>query len=294
MKVTRSLVLAALVLGSVLVEEQANAVAQKGTITVDGVKSAGEWDFAAVEFDTGPRPCSASGWDNSGAKGTFAWDDNYVYALFEAYPNTCGAGANPNGPFDAVNLEMYVNALGSAYFLSECPDYAPACSSPDLGEMVVWSADHMLIEMKVPIADIASETGSPFSPPSDFLEYRVTITDPDTAGGFDSRDQTLGWVTEPPETSGGYRKLTFATPLLDLGAACTSGTECASTFCASGVCCNVPCSNPGQSCNLPGSAGLCRAEISGVPAASERGVVALCALLAAVGVASLISVRRRS
>ena len=80
---------------------------------------------------------------------------------------------------------------------------------------------------------------------------------------------------------------------LGLGLACISGTQCASTFCASGVCCNAPCSNAGQSCTLPGSAGFCRTEISGVPAASQRGIVTLCVLLAAVGVASLISVRDR-
>jgi len=78
-----------------------------------------------------------------------------------------------------------------------------------------------------------------------------------------------------------------------LGLACISGTDCISTFCASGVCCNAPCSSPGQSCNQPGSAGFCRAEISGVPAASQRGIIALCVLLAAVGFSGLLSVRYR-
>ncbi len=82
------------------------------------------------------------------------------------------------------------------------------------------------------------------------------------------------------------------TPLA-LGEACISGTQCASTFCATGVCCNAPCTEPNQSCDLPGSSGRCRPLGGEVPAASQTGIVALCALLAAVGVGSLISVRYR-
>jgi hypothetical protein len=78
-----------------------------------------------------------------------------------------------------------------------------------------------------------------------------------------------------------------------LGLSCGSGTQCVSTFCVDGVCCNGPCANPGQACNQPGSAGICRPEINKVPAASQRGLVGLTVLLAALGVASLISVRHR-
>ncbi len=83
------------------------------------------------------------------------------------------------------------------------------------------------------------------------------------------------------------------TPLA-LGEACISGPQCASTFCASGVCCNAPCTEPNQACNLPNSAGFCRPLGGEVPAASHMGLVALCVLLAAIGIASLVSVRFRS
>ena len=78
---------------------------------------------------------------------------------------------------------------------------------------------------------------------------------------------------------------------LALGEACTSGSQCASTFCASGVCCDVPCTEPNQSCNLPGTIGLCRPLGGEVPAASQATIIALSVLLAAVGIGSLISLR---
>jgi hypothetical protein len=41
------------------------------------------------------------------------------------------------------------------------------------------------------------------------------------------------------------------------GAACTKGSDCASTFCADGVCCNVSCKAGCVSCNQPGREGTC-------------------------------------
>lgn len=77
------------------------------------------------------------------------------------------------------------------------------------------------------------------------------------------------------------------TPLA-LGQACTSGTQCASTFCAlGGVCCNVPCNEPNQSCTLPGSVGLCRVLGGVAPAASHVGLMALSLGLAVLGIATL-------
>ncbi len=186
--------------------------------TIDGIVSFGEWDNAQIEFDTGPRPCeppNPGGWDLSGAKGRFLWDNTNLYGLVEAYPNTCGVGANPNGPFDQMNWEVYINALGwpAAVFLDTT---SPNNNHP--GSTVVFSADRMVIEFSIPIATIIDNTGgnlpSPytFNPSTgDFLEYRLRTSDPDSAGGFDSRDQTLGWVVEPPETSGGFRRLDFTT-----------------------------------------------------------------------------------
>jgi hypothetical protein len=84
-----------------------------------------------------------------------------------------------------------------------------------------------------------------------------------------------------------------ATPTLAaLGNACTSGTQCASTFCApDGVCCNVPCAEPNQSCTLPGSVGLCRV-FGGVPAVSRPGLIMLGFVLAALGAVRMVRLRR--
>jgi len=83
------------------------------------------------------------------------------------------------------------------------------------GATSAFSGDNMAIEFCVPIANMWYTTGSRlFDPTIDFLEYRVRTTDPDSAGGFDTRDQTLGWVIEPPETSGGYRRLDFSSAVV--------------------------------------------------------------------------------
>ena len=192
--------------------------------TIDGVVGSGEWDFAQVEFDTGPRPNGGGGdWNLSGARGRFAWDTTNVYGLVEAYPNTGGMGENANGPFDGINWEVYINGLGypAAVFLD---DSSPMNNHP--GSTVVFGTvdpvsglARMVIEFSVPIATIIDSTGGnlpnpyTFDPLSgDFLEYRLRTTDPDSSGGFDTRDFSATWVVEPPETSGGYRRLDFITP----------------------------------------------------------------------------------
>jgi len=216
---TTLVLVAGLALGTLTTSVFADALKTAAAPTVNGVVSPGEWDSAQVEFDTGPRPCEPAnpgGWDLSGAKGRFLWDDTNVYGLVEAYPNTCGLGANPNGPFDQMNWEVYINALGwpAAVFLDTT---FPNNNHP--GSTVVFSADRMVIEFSVPIATIIDNTGGNLPNPytfnpsgGDFLEYRLRTTDPDAAGGFDSRDQTLGWVVEPLETGGGWRRLDFASP----------------------------------------------------------------------------------
>ena len=195
--------------------------------TLDGIVSAGEWDSIPVAFDTGERPNGGAGnWDLSGARGRFAWDDTNWYGLVEAYPNTGtpSPGENANGPFDQINFESYINALGwpAAVFLD-----STAGDNNHPGSTVVFgttdwvdtgnSLARMVIEFSVPINTIVDATGGnlpnpyTFDPTSgDFLEYRVRTTDPDSSGGFDSRDQTAGWIVEPPVTSGAWRKMEFA------------------------------------------------------------------------------------
>jgi hypothetical protein len=43
----------------------------------------------------------------------------------------------------------------------------------------------------------------------------------------------------------------------NVGASCSAGSECASTFCAQGVCCDKSCGGACQSCALPGTLGTC-------------------------------------
>lgn len=117
-----------------------------------------------------------------------------------------------------------------------------------------------------------------------FQDIKIGPPDQDFDGVPDAVDQ----CPETPPCA-----IVDASGCFALGAACTSGTECGSTFCVDGVCCSGPCSNPGQSCNLPGSIGLCRPLGGEVPVASRAGIIALSVLLAAVGIGSLISIRYR-
>lgn len=196
--------------------------------TIDGIVTAGEWDFAEVEFDTGARPNGAGNsgaWDLSGARGRFGWDSSNVYGLIEAYPNTGtpSPGESANGPFDQINWEVYINAVGfpAALFLDSTsgdnnhPGSTVAFGTTDPVDTGNPLA-RMVIEIAVPINTIIDSTGGTLPNPhtfdpagGDFLEYRLATSDPDSAGGFDSRDQTDGWIIEPPETGGGYRSLTF-------------------------------------------------------------------------------------
>lgn len=203
---------------------------------IDGTITPGEWDIAEIEFDTGARPCGGANlgsWDLSGAKGRFLWDETNLYGLVEAYPNTCGDGANPNGPFDAINFEVYVNGVGdpASYFLTAWPD-GTTVDSP--GAVVMGSLDAMLIEFKIPIANIICREPEErsFNPPIDWLEYRLSTTDTDAAGGFCSVKQTGGeWLRldfkAPPLAVGGeaypVNKLGILMPWIALAVAIVAG-----------------------------------------------------------------------
>lgn len=234
--------------------------------TIDGVISPGEWDFAEVEFDTGPRPCGGAGdWDLSGAKARLGWDTQNVYGLIEAYPNTCGPGANANGPFDQLNWETYINGLGDpALYLdtdpsTPCPNGDPTPCNNHPGSTVAFgTADpvdytspyaRMVIEFSIPISTIVDTSGGnlpnpytlhPLASGGDWLEYRLRTTDPDSSGGFDSLEQTLGWVVAPTDSpipgDVGWRKLDFY---------CVSATRYVAT---TGNNTGNDCSNPAHPC----------------------------------------------
>ncbi len=188
--------------------------------TIDGIITAGEWDIAEVEFETGPSDCGASAWNLSGAKGRFLWDATNLYGVIEAYPNICGPGANPDGPFDNMNWEAYINANGwpAAMFL----DTTSGAGCNHAGASCIFSGDRMVLELSVPIASIIDNTSTcpgslncpnpyTFNPAGgDFLEYDIAISDQDAAGGFSTNGRTEPWVVEPPLS--GYqqwRKLNF-------------------------------------------------------------------------------------
>ncbi len=238
----------------------ADALKTSSPPTIDGAIGVGEWDLAEIEYDTGPRPCvNPGGWDLSGSKGRFLWDDSYIYGLIEGYPNTCGPGANPNGPMDAMNWEGYINANGWPAALFFDTTWGIAWPFPDLG--ATFSADRLVLEFIIPIALVIDNTGGcPGSPncpqpytfdPSggDFFEYRIAVTDTDAAGGFDSNAETLGWIVEPPLS--GYehwRKLTFTefVPECQIDDDCDDGF-----FCNGAETCDPPglCVQSAQPCD---------------------------------------------
>ena len=57
-----------------------------------------------------------------------------------------------------------------------------------------------------------------------------------------------------------------------IGAACTDGMQCASSFCVDGVCCANACIGPCRSCNQPNDDGTCQAYAQGTdPARRVHG-----------------------
>jgi hypothetical protein len=62
-----------------------------------------------------------------------------------------------------------------------------------------------------------------------------------------------------------------------LGAMCTAGSQCTSTFCTDGVCCNVACGGQCQACNLTGNVGHCATVASGQPVTNAGTTRAACA-----------------
>jgi hypothetical protein len=203
----------------------AGATAKFGSPTVDGASS--DWAFASTEFDTGARSCTPDGnpSDLSGVKATFAYDSTNLYALFEGYPD-CGAPDFANGPLGAITMELYINGVGEiAYLLSECPDYNPACSAGN-GKTVVWSGDGLTLELSLPLSEIHDEQWT-FDPSTQFLSYRITIGDTDGNGGFDSADQSAGFVTDPGALTYRYYRLDFEQQAPTIGpsslAQCTRG-----------------------------------------------------------------------
>lgn len=163
---------------------------------VDGMVSAGEWDFAQVEFDTGARPDPNGTGDPAelaGARGRFGWDNSNIYGLTEAYPNTGGMGNNANGPFDNMNWEVYINALGfpAAVFLdTTAADNNHAGSTVAFGTIdPVSGLARMVIEFSVPITTIIDSTGVTFRrrtrliprPISWSIDWRLRIPTPQAA-----------------------------------------------------------------------------------------------------------------
>ena len=210
----------------------ARAVPANVAPSINGVVSPGEWDFAEVEFDTGPRAPGSSGWDLSGAKGRFAFDSTNLYGVIEAYPNTgtCPPGTDENGVFDNLNLEAYINAEGwpAAMFLDTT--FGAPFNHPG-ANVVFGTLDPLcpgvakkVVEFSVPLSTLVDNTGANPCPGSancpqpyafnpcvgDFLEYNVATSDPDAAGGFNLSLQTAGWVVAPNLTPSGYGKLDFA------------------------------------------------------------------------------------
>lgn len=68
------------------------------------------------------------------------------------------------------------------------------------------------------------------------------------------------------------------------GGECVDASQCdPGLFCSDEVCCDTACAGPGQSCDVPGSAGTCITAPAGAPAASGTTLAIVLALLIASG-----------
>jgi hypothetical protein len=81
---------------------------------------------------------------------------------------------------------------------------------------------------------------------------------------------------------------------LDDGAACMSNMECTSTFCADGVCCNTACDGANQSCNQPGSVGVCLAQIAPATSAPAMSIPGLAVATLTLMFLGFFALRRES
>ncbi|MCO6454870.1 MAG: hypothetical protein J5I93_06190, partial [Pirellulaceae bacterium] len=145
---------------------------------------------------------STGPFDLSGAKGRFAWDDTNLYGLVESYP--AGPG-DSNGPFADLQLELFINGSMTTAVLLDTT--LPFNGVP--GSVVAGNGPHDFFEFSIPLAAIDDGLNT-FDPTTDYLQYRLRTIDADVPGaGFDTRDTQLQWVIEPPETSGGLRRMDF-------------------------------------------------------------------------------------
>ena len=149
---------------------------------------------------------AAGGFDLAGAKGKFTWDATNLYGLVESYP--AGAG-NSNGPFDNLEIELFINNGTTVAGRINAASLVPPNSSTGAAVAPVGN-DVPRYEFSIPLSSIV-DGGHTFDPNVDFLTYRLRTIDGDVAsGGFDTRDTTLGWTVEPPLAANGYRQLDFA------------------------------------------------------------------------------------
>lgn len=142
---------------------------------------------------------NSGGFDLAGVKARFTWDATMLYGLIEDYP---AGAANSNGPFSNVLVDLYYNGT----LVTSLDASQPGNNVP--GSVVASGGGGARYEFSIPFASI-SPTFNPAN--GDSLTYKVRTIDADVPGaGFDSRDTTLGWVTEPPLAADGYRQLDFA------------------------------------------------------------------------------------
>jgi hypothetical protein len=87
----------------------------------------------------------------------------------------------------------------------------------------------------------------------------VTLGHPDAATNEEASAIPPGADAATPGADAATPGADAATPpaSLGIGASCTSGASCASTFCADGVCCNGACTDSCMQCNLTGLVGAC-------------------------------------
>lgn len=146
---------------------------------------------------------ASGGWDVSGAQGRFAWDDTHLYLLVEGYPQGL---SGENGPFNDLLLELR-DESGAVLGLFDLASIGLAGGqvSPSAGATGLY-------ELALPWTAVDGVNG--FNHLTDLLQYRIRTNDADLApgaGGFDSRDTTLGFEVIPPAgPTAGYKALPLA------------------------------------------------------------------------------------
>ena len=125
------------------------------------------------------------------------------------------------------------------------------------------------------VPDAIDDCPAIFNPAQSGCPGSTTDGGPDDGGNPDTENPDDGGSPDdgaPPDDAGGMD--TFNCEATggcnrEIGAACTDGAQCRSSFCVDGVCCANACTGPCRSCNQPNKDGMCEPYAQGSNPAGE-------------------------